>query len=74
MMKEEPTLWSEDIVCAHRNMGLTRGGIPFPRKVKDRNGKVKMINDYTTYVKFLELMDNDEMGKETILFIDEINK
>lgn len=47
------------------------GGIPVPRK-DEKTGK--MINDYTTHVKMQRILDNDRDGKNTILFVDEINR
>lgn len=50
------------------------GGIPVPHAVKNALGKEVMVNDYTTHVKMQKILDNDEEGKITILFIDEINR
>lgn len=47
------------------------GGIPVP--VKDPKRGI-MVNDYTTHVKIQQLLDNDDAGKISILFIDEFNR
>ena len=47
------------------------GGIPVPRR-DEKSGR--MINDYTTHVKMQRILDNDDKGINTILFIDELNR
>lgn len=49
------------------------GGIPVP-STETVNGVRRVINDYTTHVRLQEILDNDEAGYITILFIDELNR